>query len=110
MRRTLSFAAIPTILEDIWLPGNAFKGLTAEQMSSYQGPTYAMFELDYGVRMVRADENSRRSAGCRASPAAEHSAPRRCSAWSELLTPTTMFPWSYGAACTAPTPIITAMH
>jgi GntR family transcriptional regulator len=46
VRRTLSFAAIPTILEDIWLPGNAFKGLTAEQMSSYQGPTYAMFELD----------------------------------------------------------------
>ena len=59
VRRTLSFAAIPTILEDIWLPGNAFKGLTAEQMSSYQGPTYAMFELVYGVRMVRADEKIR---------------------------------------------------
>ena len=59
VRRTLSFSAIPTILEDIWLPGNAFKGLTAEQMSNYQGPTYAMFELDYGVRMVRADEKIR---------------------------------------------------
>lgn len=59
VRRTLSFAAIPTILEDIWLPGNAFKGLTTEQMSNYQGPTYAMFELDYGVRMVRADEKIR---------------------------------------------------
>lgn len=59
VRRVLSFAAIPTILEDIWLPGHAFKGLTAEQMSAFQGPTYAMFELDYGVRMVRADEKIR---------------------------------------------------
>lgn len=59
VRRTLVFAAIPTILEDIWLPGNAFKGLTIEQMSTYQGPTYAMFEVEYGVRMVRADEKIR---------------------------------------------------
>jgi GntR family transcriptional regulator len=59
VRRVLSFSEIPTILEDIWLPGHAFKGLTAEQMSAYQGPTYAMFELDYGVRMVRADEKIR---------------------------------------------------
>ena len=49
----------PHHFEDIWLPGHAFKGLTAEQMSNYQGPTYAMFELDYGVRMVRADEKIR---------------------------------------------------
>jgi GntR family transcriptional regulator len=40
VRRVLSFSEIPTILEDIWLPGHAFKGLTAEQMSAYQGPTY----------------------------------------------------------------------
>ena len=58
-RRVLSFAGIPTILEDIWLPGQAFKGLTAEQMANYQGPTYAMFELDFGVRMVRAEEKIR---------------------------------------------------
>ncbi|NEM46449.1 MAG: UTRA domain-containing protein, partial [Xanthomonas perforans] len=58
-RRILSFGDVPTILEDIWLPGQAFKGLTAEQMSSYQGPTYAMFEIDFGVRMVRADEKLR---------------------------------------------------
>ncbi|MDA8446642.1 GntR family transcriptional regulator [Paracidovorax valerianellae] len=58
-RRILSFGDVPTILEEIWLPGQAFKGLTAEQMSSYQGPTYAMFEIDFGVRMVRADEKLR---------------------------------------------------
>ena len=28
-------------------------------MASYQGPTYAMFELDFGVRMVRAEEKIR---------------------------------------------------
>lgn len=59
VRRVLSFAGVPTILEDLWLPGNAFKGLTAEQMAGYHGPTYAMFELEFGVRMVRAEERLR---------------------------------------------------
>ena len=59
VRRTLSFGGTPTILEDIWLPGQAFKGLSAEQMASYPGPTYAMLELDFGVRMVRAEEKIR---------------------------------------------------
>ena len=59
VRRVLSFSHVPTILEDIWLPGQAFKGLSAEQMTDYQGPTYAMFELDFGVRMVRAQEKIR---------------------------------------------------
>ncbi len=58
-RRVLSFQGEPTILEDLWLPGGAFKGLTAQQMSDYPGPTYAMLELEFGVRMVRADEKIR---------------------------------------------------
>jgi GntR family transcriptional regulator len=59
VRRVLSFGAVPTILEDLWLPGNAFKGLSAQQMAGYHGPTYAMFELEFGVRMVRAEEKIR---------------------------------------------------
>ncbi|HSV53174.1 MAG TPA: GntR family transcriptional regulator [Burkholderiaceae bacterium] len=59
VRRVLAFGGVPTILEDLWLPGNAFKGLTAEQMADYHGPTYAMFELEFGVRMVRAEEKIR---------------------------------------------------
>jgi GntR family transcriptional regulator len=59
VRRVLAFGGVPTILEDLWLPGNAFKGLTAERMADYHGPTYAMFELDFGVRMVRAEEKIR---------------------------------------------------
>ena len=59
VRRVLAFDGKPTILEDLWLPGSAFKGLTAERMAAYQGPTYAMFELEFGVRMVRAEEKIR---------------------------------------------------
>ena len=59
VRRVLSFGEVPTIVEDLWLPGNAFKGLTADQVAGYHGPTYAMFELEFGVRMVRAEERIR---------------------------------------------------
>lgn len=59
VRRVLAFAGVPTILEDMWLPGNTFKGLTAEQLAAHQGPTYALFELEFGVRMVRAEEKIR---------------------------------------------------
>ena len=62
VRRVLSFGGVPTILEDLWLPGNAFKGLNAGQMASYQGPTYAMYEVEFGVRMVRAEEKIRAAA------------------------------------------------
>ncbi len=58
-RRVLDFAGTPTILEDIWLPGSAFKGLSAQHMANYPGPAYAMYELDFGVRMVRAEEKLR---------------------------------------------------
>ena len=59
VRRVLSFAGVPTILEDLWLPGNAFKGLSAERMAGFVGPTYAMYEVEFGVRMVRAEEKIR---------------------------------------------------
>jgi GntR family transcriptional regulator len=59
VRRVLSFASIPTILEDLWLPGAPFKGLTAERLRAYLGPMYALFETEFGVRMVRAEEKIR---------------------------------------------------
>jgi GntR family transcriptional regulator len=59
VRRVLSFVSVPTILEDLWLPGTPFKGLTAERLRAYQGPMYAMFETEFGVRMVRAEEKIR---------------------------------------------------
>ena len=59
VRRVLSFADTPTILEDLWLPGAQFKGLTAERLRAYHGPMYALFETEFGVRMVRAEEKIR---------------------------------------------------
>ena len=59
VRRVLSFQQVPTILEDLWLPAAPFKGLTAERRDSYRGPMYALFETEFGVRMVRAEEKIR---------------------------------------------------
>jgi GntR family transcriptional regulator len=56
LRRLLSFDQTPTILDDIWLPGSLFRGLTAESLARYRGPLYALFESEYGVSMVRAEE------------------------------------------------------
>jgi GntR family transcriptional regulator len=67
LRRVLAFHGTPTILEDVWLPGGPFKGLTAERLSSYRGPMYALFETEFGVRMVRAEEKIRAVAADAAS-------------------------------------------
>jgi GntR family transcriptional regulator len=59
IRRMLLFAGKPVVLDDIWLPGAAFKGLTAERLAEYRGPLYALFETEFGVRMIRAEEKIR---------------------------------------------------
>ena len=59
MRRLLSFRGAPVVLDDIWLPAALFKGLTAERLSDYRGPMYGLFETEFGVRMIRAEEKIR---------------------------------------------------
>jgi GntR family transcriptional regulator len=59
VRRLLSFHGAPVVLDDIWLNGVLFKGLTAERLSEYQGPMYGLFETEFGVRMIRAEEQLR---------------------------------------------------
>ena len=56
VRRVLAFQGTPAILEDLWLPGVPFKGLTLETLAADRGPMYALFEAQFGVRMVRAEE------------------------------------------------------
>ena len=56
VRRVLAFTGTPAILEDLWLPGGPFKGLTQETLAADRRPMYALFEADFGVRMVRAVE------------------------------------------------------
>jgi GntR family transcriptional regulator len=59
VRRLLYFRGKPVVLDDIWLHGLLFKGLTAERLSEYQGPMYGLFETEFGVRMIRAEEQLR---------------------------------------------------
>jgi GntR family transcriptional regulator len=59
VRRTLAQDATPVVLDEIWLPAGLFKGLTAERLSDYVGPMYGLFETEFGVRMIRAEEKIR---------------------------------------------------
>lgn len=56
IRRLLDLEGEPTVLDEIWLPGARFKGLTAERLANYSGPLYALLEAEFGVRMIRAEE------------------------------------------------------
>jgi GntR family transcriptional regulator len=59
VRRTLLQDDRPVVLDEIWLPALMFKGLTAERLSDYIGPMYGLFEAEFGVRMIRAEEKIR---------------------------------------------------
>jgi GntR family transcriptional regulator len=59
LRRLLLSDGRPVVLDEIWLPGTLFKGLTAERLADYKGPMYGMFEAEFGVRMIRAEEKIR---------------------------------------------------
>jgi GntR family transcriptional regulator len=59
IKRVMSFEGAPTILEELWLPGQLFKGLTAERLAEYKGPMYGLFESEFGTRMIRATEKIR---------------------------------------------------
>ncbi|MBA2547163.1 MAG: GntR family transcriptional regulator [Burkholderiaceae bacterium] len=59
LRRLLTFEGSPVVLDEIWLPGQLFKKLTAERLAEYNGPLYGLFESEFGTRMIRADERIR---------------------------------------------------
>ena len=59
IKRIQSFVEAPTILEELWLPGATFKGLSVERLLEYKGPMYAMLETEFGIQMIRAVENIR---------------------------------------------------
>ncbi|NDH32400.1 MAG: GntR family transcriptional regulator, partial [Betaproteobacteria bacterium] len=56
VRRLLMVDASPAVLDELWLPGNLFRGLTHERLQSYKGPLYALFEASFGTRMLKASE------------------------------------------------------
>jgi GntR family transcriptional regulator len=59
IRRVLTFSGESTVLDEIWLLGANFKGLTAEKLTEWKGPMYALFEAEFGTRMIRASEKIR---------------------------------------------------
>lgn len=59
VRRLLYFRGAPVVLDDLWLPLALFKGLTEQRLSEYEGPLYGLFETEFGVRMIRAEEQIR---------------------------------------------------
>ncbi|MGM9514009.1 GntR family transcriptional regulator [Roseateles sp. DB2] len=59
VRRLLHSKGRPVVLDDIWLPGSLFKGLTTELLNQHRGPFYGLFESEFGVQMIRAQEKIR---------------------------------------------------
>ncbi len=56
MKRVLTFNEKPLILDVIKIPAQYFRGLTAEMVVERKGSMYRMYETDFGIRMLRADE------------------------------------------------------
>lgn len=56
VKRLLTFSGRPVIYDHIAVPATAFKGLNQSKVEASNGSMYGMYESEFGVRMVRADE------------------------------------------------------
>ena len=59
VRRLLKFANKPVVIDEIYLSGEIFQGLTAEVLQGWGGSLYSLFETRFGLRMIRAQERIR---------------------------------------------------
>ena len=59
VRRLLQFALKPVVIDEIYLSGETFQGLTAKVLQSWNGSLYSLFETRFGLRMIRAQEKIR---------------------------------------------------
>jgi GntR family transcriptional regulator len=59
LRRLLRFSGKPVVVDEIYLPGEIFHGLTMEVLQAAHGSLYGLFEARFGVRMIRAEERIR---------------------------------------------------
>lgn len=59
LRRLLEYGGKPVVLDDITLPALLFKGLTKARVMDYHGSMYGLFETQFGVRMLKAEERLR---------------------------------------------------
>jgi len=59
LRRLLRFEGKPIVIEEMYLPGEVFPGLSMEVIKDWHGSLYSLFESRFGVRMIRAEEKVR---------------------------------------------------
>lgn len=72
IRRLLESATDPLVLDEIWLPGTRFRGLNTERLDAWHGPLYALFETEFGIRMIGASERLKAVAASRSHARALH--------------------------------------
>lgn len=54
--RRMLVAREPVMLVESWVPRQAFRGLTAEALTGYDGTLYGMYESEYGLKVIRVKE------------------------------------------------------
>lgn len=59
VERLLRFSGEPVVFDQIYLSGELFNGLTLERLRAGERSLYSLFESDFGVRMIRAEEHLR---------------------------------------------------
>lgn len=67
LRRLLRFAGKPIVVDEIYLSGETFQGLTFEMLQDWSGSLYSLFETRFGLRMIRAQERIRAVAADRST-------------------------------------------
>lgn len=67
VRRILQFSGKPVVVDEIYLPGELFAGLTLDVLKEHQGSLYSLFESRFHVPMIRAEERIRAVAADRGS-------------------------------------------
>jgi GntR family transcriptional regulator len=56
IKRLLTFSNRPLIYDHIVVPASPFKGLNGQKIIEKQGSLYSLYETQYGIRMIRAEE------------------------------------------------------
>jgi GntR family transcriptional regulator len=56
VKRLLTFSGRPLIYDHIIVPAAPFKGLNGARIEENNGSMYSMYETEYGIRMIRAEE------------------------------------------------------
>ena len=75
LRRLLEYGGEPAVLDEIVLPAALFKGLTRARVAAYRGSMYSLFETQFGVRIVKAQEKLRAVAADATSAGLLHAEP-----------------------------------